>query len=122
MEVVSKKLQDNIKLIKDKFGDENKEVVVKNMKVLGRNAAVVYMVGLADTQTLAESVIRPCMLATGKPTQNIEKAFNNNVHFESAGKVIKLKLLKANLSSEYNTADGVITINYNHYSAKITDK
>ena len=54
--------------------------------------------------------------------QNIEKAFNNNVHFESAGKVIKLKLLKANLSSEYNTADGVITINYNHYSAKITDK
>ena len=54
--------------------------------------------------------------------QNIEKAFNNNVYFESAGKVIKLKLLKANLSSEYNTAEGVITINYNHYSAKITDK
>lgn len=81
MEVVSKKLQDNIKLIKDKFGDENKEVVVKNMKVLGRNAAVVYIVGLADTQTLAESVIRPCMLATGKPTQNIFDYLKKEVLF-----------------------------------------
>lgn len=51
--------------------------------------------------------------------ENFEKAFNENTYFKSANKIIELTLLKENLSSDYNSTSGLITINYNQYSVKI---
>ena len=81
MEVVVKKVLENVELIKSKFGDDSKELVVKNFTILGKNSAVIYMVGLADTEILTEGVIKPCMLAQSRPTGDFYEFLKREVLF-----------------------------------------
>ncbi|RKD31385.1 spore germination protein [Thermohalobacter berrensis] len=64
---LSKKLDTNIKLIKESIG-HNPDVLIREFKVGGSNlkAAIVHIDGLADTKLIDEQILKPLMLELPK--------------------------------------------------------